>query len=43
MSKSKTASKKQKAVTLKKVSARTNTPSAKPIKLGGVPNQGSVQ
>ncbi len=42
MSKSKPVPKKQKAVTSKKVSARNKTSSAKPIKLGGVPNQGSV-
>ncbi len=42
MSKSKPVAKKPKVVTSKKVSARTNTSSAKPIKLGGVPNQGSV-
>ncbi|MDB5206793.1 MAG: hypothetical protein JWR72_1868 [Flavisolibacter sp.] len=41
MSKSKPVAKKEKAVTSKKVSAR-NTSSAKPLKLGGVPNQGSL-
>jgi len=42
MPKTKSAAKKQKAATPKKVSASSNKPSAKGIKLGGVPNQGSV-
>jgi hypothetical protein len=41
MGKVKTADKKTKAVTSQKVSARQKA-SRKPIKLGGVPNQGSV-
>ena len=41
MSKVKTAGKKLKAVTSKKASASIKT-SRKPIKLGGVPNQGTV-
>ena len=42
MGKLKTTGKKSKAVTSKKVSASDKTPSRKPIKLGGVPNQGTV-
>ena len=42
MAKTKSATKKEKAGTAKKVTARKKS-SAKPIKLGGVPNQGSVQ
>ena len=41
MGKLKTAGKKPKAVTSKKITAR-NTSSAKPIKLGGVPSQGTL-
>lgn len=41
MGKLKTTGKKPKAVTSKKVSANKTT-SRKPIKLGGVPNQGTV-
>ena len=42
MGKLKTAGKKQKTVTSKKVSASNKPSSRKPIKLGGVPNQGTV-
>ncbi len=42
MPKTKSVAKKEKLSSPKKVTAR-NKPSAKPIKLGGVPNQGSVQ
>lgn len=41
MPKTKSAVKKEKGSTTKKVTSR-NKPSAKPIKLGGVPNQGVV-
>ena len=41
MSKLKTAGKKPKTATSKKVTTR-NTSSAKPIKLGGVPSQGTL-
>ncbi len=41
MPKTKSVAKKEKASTLKKVTA-SNKPSAKPIKLGGVPNQGTA-
>lgn len=41
MPKTKSVAKKDKASTLKKVTAG-NKPSAKPIKLGGVPNQGNA-
>lgn len=42
MGKPKPVAKKPKAATLKKVTANNNKSSAKPLKLGGVPNQGSV-
>ena len=42
MGKLKTTGKKPKAVTTKKVSSSNKTTSRKPIKLGGVPNQGTV-
>jgi len=42
MTKSKTVAAKGKAVTPKKVTARRSISAAKPIKLGGVPNQGKV-
>lgn len=42
MAKTKSVAKKEKAATPKKTTARSNKPSAKGIKLGGVPNQGSV-
>lgn len=41
MAKSKTVATKGKLVTSKKVTARRSSSSAKPIKLGGVPNQGN--
>lgn len=41
MSATKSVAKKQKLSTAKKPTTR-NKPSAKPIKLGGVPNQGSL-
>jgi len=43
MGNSKQVAKKPKAVTSKKVSARNNTSTSKPIKLGGVPNQGKIE
>ena len=42
MNKTKTVAKKPKADNAKKLSARNNRSSAKPIKLGGVPNQGTL-
>lgn len=41
MPKTKSVAKKEKVSTAKKLTARTK-PSAKPLKLGGVPNQGSI-
>ena len=41
MPKTKSVVKKERASTAKKVTAR-NKPSAKPIKLGGVPTQGGI-
>jgi len=42
MTKSKPVVKKQKAASSKKVSTRSSASLIKPIKLGGVPNQGTV-
>lgn len=42
MTKTKSVAKKEKTTRTKKATTARNKPSAKPIKLGGVPNQGSV-